>query len=224
MVRSKMDARKQRVLQAYGHEPKTMDELAWAVIKTIESVRTDQYNGQNLCKVVGFAWNMGYGDVRNSHSAPMNGKQNWSARDKDIPTSYPGWNGRVWIRYKDRNTSGSSEAFRSTLTYPGTGGGGAYGGIWETLCTERWNRYKFSAEKDAYPEVKCFSWDYRIYESDWPLLQEDMEKQRMFDKLAGNVFSHNHNFRWEDPETKMADQAFLAECAMITVQNLLKEM
>ena len=116
MITPTIDARKQRILKACGSEPRTMDELAWAVIKTIESTKTDQYNGQNLCKVVGFAWAMGHGTVRNTHSAPMNGEQNWSASDPNIPTGYPGWNGRVWIRYKDRNTSGSSEAFRSTLT------------------------------------------------------------------------------------------------------------
>lgn len=224
MITPTIDARKQRILKACGSEPRTMDELAWAVIKTIESTKTDQYNGQNLCKVVGFAWAMWHGTVRNTHSAPMNGEQNWSASDPNIPTGYPGWNGRVWIRYKDRNTSGSSEAFRSTLTYPGTGGGGSYNGFWESICTERWNRYKFSTEKDTYPEINCYSWDYRIYESDWPLLQSEIQKQQVFDTLAGNVFSHNHNFCWEDPDTRMADQAFLAECAMIAVKNLLKEI
>lgn len=215
-----MDPRKQRVLKAYGREPETLDELAQAVIKTINTTRCDRYDSKGLCKVVGFSWDVSYGMASNSHSAPINGKQNWSRRDKDLPTSYPGWIGRVWIRYSDRLHSGSSSGFSSTLTYPGTGGAGGYSGPWEAISSARWKRYGHKSAKDFYPEIDCYSWDYRFYLSDWPALQDDVEKQQVYNTLAGIVDNYpGHKFLWEDTEVKIADAAFIAECVMLKAKE-----
>ena len=210
-----MDPRKKRVLDAYGREPENLDELAQAIIKTIDTTNSGWYDSKELCKVVGFSWNISYGAASNLHSAPMNGKQNWSRRDKNLPTSYPGWTGRVWIRYSDRLHSGSSRAFGNTLTYPGTGGGGGYDGPWESISNARWRRYGRRSVKDFYPEIDCYSWDYRFYLSDWPALQNEIKKQQVYNKLAGIIDSNPmHRFLWEDTEVKIADAAFMAECAI----------
>jgi hypothetical protein len=216
---SNIDPRKQRILDAYGKEPETLDELARCVIKTVETQPSGRGKNVKLCKVVGFAWNLTFGDVSNSHSCPMNGVTNWCNRDKSCPSNYPGWNGRVWIRYAEEPASFSNGPLSVTLTHTGTGGGGSYNGVWKSVSTARWNRYGFKSPKNAYPEIACYSWDYRIYASDWPLIGLEIEKQQLFDKLVGNVFRHDHTFLWEDPETKIADAAFIAECAILRAKE-----
>ena len=87
---------KDNILKINGGEPRSLDELVSCVIKVINTVTP----------VKGFAWDIRKGEVSNSHDCPMDGVTNWSRSDTSLPTSYPGWCGRVWIRYdsytKDR--------------------------------------------------------------------------------------------------------------------------
>lgn len=41
-----------------------------------------------------------YDNISNTHSCPRNGIRNWS-RDKDKPTGYPGWQGRISAYFND---------------------------------------------------------------------------------------------------------------------------
>ena len=198
---------KAHVIKIFGREPESMDELARCVIKVASA----------KIPVVGFAWNMKHGDVSNSHSRPMDGHDNWTGRkmkDGDLlPTSYPGWNGRVWIRYGEREPGFGSDCMRQTLTYVGGGGSGGYDGPFQSISTARWRQYGYKAPKDAYPEVHCFSWDYRIYDSDWPGVTEDLRSQMTYRTLAGQDLNFAHKFEWQDPETLAKDAEFMAYCA-----------
>jgi len=75
--------------------------------------------------------NVTFGQVANSHGAPIGKKTNWSGNDKNYPTSFVGWSGgiKAWIRnYK--KTKNSSESVGSLLFgsyYAGTGGPGFRG-------------------------------------------------------------------------------------------------
>jgi hypothetical protein len=102
------------------------------------------------------------------------------------------------------------------LSYPGTGGVGGYNGPWEAVSVARWKRHGYSKTKKTYPKINCYSWNYKIFLSDWPGLQTGIEQQRIVDKLAGVVTRAGiqHRFLWEDPITKAADAAFIAECAI----------
>lgn len=73
--------------------------------------------------------------VSNSHSCPHNGVTNWGDRDKNAPTSYPGWSGRIeWIVRWPKEWDGwylgsdlfSGGTFRTgrQRAHTGTGGGG----------------------------------------------------------------------------------------------------
>lgn len=94
--------------------------------------------------------------VSNSHSCPKGGVTNWG-RDKNLPTGYPGWSGRV--------TGSLTRASKHMHSYPysrflnmvsiktGTGGGGNDG----------------------------WGYDVKIFLDDWPGLAQ----QVLFEKLKG---------------------------------------
>jgi hypothetical protein len=212
--------RKQYILDVYGCEPETLDEVAKCVIAVINNCdsgdryeRKSKIEGVKKLKVLGFSWDITYGEASNSHSAPLNGKTNWSGRDKTAPRYYPGWNGRVWIRYDGYSSNAGSEPFERTLTHVGTGGGGGYNGPWEALAVARWKRYGHTDPKDSFPAPQIYSWDYRFYLSDWPMLEDSIRQQRVYDKLAGKPTDMRHKFQWEDTATMIKDAEFLAYCA-----------
>jgi hypothetical protein len=214
--------RKQKVLDIFGREPATMDELAQCVIAVANEYREYRRDREgNLtagpkAKVVGFQWQITHSDsVSNSHSNPVEGVSNFS-RHKDKPTGYPGWNGRVWIRYaSDEGYGFGNDALRQTLTHTGTGGYGGYSGPWEQVMSARFRRYQRQYGPKTYPDIKAYSWDYRLYDMDWPLITELYEKELMWGILADRaVYNPTHRFLWEDPDTKLADAKFLADFAM----------
>lgn len=216
-----MHPRKQRVLDVFGRDPETLDELAHCVIKVIESCwassRWDHTpENQECCKVVGFSWDIKMHRVSNTHSAPLDGVQNWGGKD-GVPTGYQGWNGRVWIRYDNPDSNPSSDAFSSTLTYPGTGGSGSYDGPWKDIEHAHWtlSTGKHKGIKDI-PKPQLCSWDYKIFLADWPALAEELNKQKVVDRLSGKIdaLPKVHRFLWEDPLTKIEDARLLSKYAM----------
>ena len=114
--------RKKRTMEVFGKDPTTMDEYFQMCIDVMNA--TLEKNNENAT-VLGFAVKLTHSKkVSNSHSAPLLGVRNFSnyGAEKDRPTSYPGWQGRVWIRYSARVSGWSSETLNPTLTYSGTGG------------------------------------------------------------------------------------------------------
>jgi hypothetical protein len=72
--------------------------------------------------------NVTFGEVSNSHGAPIGKKTNWSGGDKNYPTSFLGWSGRIKASIKNyKKSKNSSESVGSLLFgsyYAGTGGPG----------------------------------------------------------------------------------------------------
>ena len=186
----------------HAFNSETLDQAAETVIAIINS-KTD--NG-----VLGFSWDLRrHEHVSNSHHAPLNGVTNWSRRDPGNPTGYPGWEGRVWIRYKDSPKSFGSDPFGGTRTYTGTGGFGSYDGPWAEVSTKRYNRYGRKQNAD-FPEIQCYSWDYRIFESDWPELALNYQREKMWQRLGGPHNSlQSHYYLFEDAATKNKDDLFI---------------
>lgn len=194
---------KQQVLKIFGKEPETFDELAQCTISVIE--RTSK------SKVLGFAWDIRYMTVPNSHNAPLSGKTNWGSRDPSVPNYYPGMYGRVWIRY-DHSYQLGSNPFCGTLTYPGTGGGGSYSGPFSEINNIRFRRYGHYDPVGSYPRPCVFSWDYRFFIDDWPAIKDTISQQLLFEKLVNKKSIIVHKFLWQDPETLDNDIKFIDEC------------
>ena len=193
---------KNNIVKHHG-EPQSLDDLARTVIRIIGKKR----------KVLGFAWEINLTDVRCSHDAPINGQTCWSSREAEDgrPTTYPGFHGRVWIRYAGSSNGFGSDPFESTLTYPGTGGFGSYDGPWKTISSAVFKRWGHRRIKGRYPEPEVYSWDYRFYLDDWPLIVEATEKAKVLALLKGTSMTTRHRFLWEDPETRAADRAFIKQ-------------
>lgn len=212
---------KANILKVYGREPETLDELAQCVIHMINSQENSNIferhksSQPKFYKVVGFVWDIAYGGmISNSHSSPEGYPQNWG-REDNVPKGYPGWSGRVWIRYADECRDFGSTPFSKTLTHTGAGGLSSFDCPWEGISTARFKCYSQNRMPKEYPEPKCYSWDYRFYELDWPLLAHWVEKQKIWGVLNGQGWNPRHKFEWTDPNVLAKDLAFIAECATI---------
>jgi hypothetical protein len=72
--------------------------------------------------------NVTFGQVSNSHGAPIGKKTNWSRQNKDYPTSFFGWSGGIEASIKNyKKTKNSSESVSSLLFNNYTGGTGFRG-------------------------------------------------------------------------------------------------
>lgn len=153
--------------------------------------------------VAGFSWKVRFSEsVRNTHSAPQSGVRNFTG-DPDLPTGYPGFSGRVWIRYGDMpkrpGYMPGSDPFCRSLTYTGTGGSGGYNGPW-TASYSQWHRHK-NVLSPEFPEPMIYSWDYKFFLADWPELEKIVAQQRLLDSLVGENWAFEwHRYLWTDPE------------------------
>lgn len=82
--------------------------------------------------------------VSNSHNAPRNHPTNWH-NTPDLPTGYPGWNGRIEFKLSHSIPVFSSDLFQGTGIHLGTGGG---------ISKER------------------YGYSVTMFEADWPGMQK----------------------------------------------------
>lgn len=166
-------------------------------------------------KVVGLQLVLSWYDrVSNSHSAPV-GKPTNGGRLGFLPTGYPGWSGRVWIRYDKKCFKGwgGSDPIRGTGLHTGTGGFGTYSGPWTKLAHSIFDAElidKISLKK--YNDLKpvCHSWDCRVFAEDFPEILELYQMDKCFDLLAnGGESQREYSYCWEDPETAAADKLLI---------------
>jgi hypothetical protein len=217
---------KENILRVFGRDPETLVELAECVIAVVNS-QPNQGWGEKKRKtavnhrVAGFAWDISYTDrVSNSHSSPESLPQNFTGRE-GVPRHYPGFAGRVWIRYADEPNSFGCGPFEKTLTHTGTGGAGSYNGPWAAVASARWQTYGHKRGADMYPEIHCYSWDYKIFLADWPGVSRWVEKQLMWSELSGKPWQTSHKFNWTDPEVLVADCDFIQNRATFVTGELV---
>lgn len=199
---------KKRLQEIYGREPSTLDELG-DCIKAVAMERSDG-------GLLGLVWDVKYKEsVSNSHYSPVGYPQNWRGNEvgKDgtpLPVGYPGYFGRVWLRFKSEGRNFGSSGLDNTLTYTGTGGFGAYHGPWEAVSNARFKICGWNIKSKIYPEPKCYSYDFRFFMLDWPEIANSFEKYQVWQELSGtaNPMLH-HQYGWIDPETEERDTKFI---------------
>jgi hypothetical protein len=203
-----IDPRKKKILEIYGKEPSSLDELAECVIKVIENQKmlytSGEYSDRNV-RVLGFAWSINRDSVSNSFRAPLDGVTNLN-QSKGKPLSYSGWKGRVWVRLKYDQIN-LKNIFDKTLTYVGSGGLGSYNGPWNDIYSFYWSVSRKTNKIKFLSEPQIYSWTYEFFSSDWP----NIEKYCLFDIIKGDDANRikNHVFEWTDPKVAKLDRRFL---------------
>jgi hypothetical protein len=200
---------KQRAQSIYGNEPETMDQLGDCLVKMIDNYVAVRSKIHYNAKCIGLSWELTHSmQISNTHHAPQGKVTNWGFDHPELPKGYPGWTGRVWVRYDTKlsHIMFGSDPFEGTLTYTGTGGYGGYDGPWENLIS-LWHRHR-----SDFHELQVYSWDFKIFDDDWPLITEIKEhiSLSVFNRLADiTLTTLNHTFLWEDPETKKNDRKIM---------------
>ena len=67
--------------------------------------------------------NVSFGNVSNSHGAPLNKKCNWSGKDANYPTSFLGWSGRIKGTISNYKKSNNISESVNSLLFNNYGGG-----------------------------------------------------------------------------------------------------
>jgi len=196
------------ICKIYGKEPENLNQVAEAVISTIN------HQGN---RVLGFEWLISYnGNVSNTHSSPEGHPRNWGCKP-NLPLGYPGCRGRAWIRYEREPRFGDNN-FQKTNTHTGTGGGGRYDGPWAEIYSAWWGAHRRNSGKVEYPGIYLYSWQYEFFTLDWPCIDTELEHQRVIDALSGvksKEFRHQYSFK--DAETIAKDLEFIESCKKVTV-------
>ena len=199
-----MTPRMKKIRAIYGGEPASASEVFDCVLAVLQ-----HYAAQDNHRVVGLKWDLCHSnEVSNTHSKPHNGVENWGGK-QGLPMGYPGWTGRVWVRYSgDGDRYRGSDLFAQTMTHTGTGGYGSYNGPWEWIYKLK---HKMATRLGiSYHDIKydthCYSWDYRFYDADWPRMNDGFA----FDLLATNTFPRINHI-WECNEQKLLDQKWSQE-------------
>lgn len=185
------------LFKKYG-EPTNMEELARFVVNASNDKIPKKEH------IVGIYWVVRYGDVGCTHSAPIMGEQNWSSR-LDLPRSYKGFSGRVWIRKNvETDFCSLSQRIAKSYTYTGSGGGGAYyNGPWTKLSHMYLQYYGMGCSLEK--KLNIFSWDYRMYADDFPFMSQ-FEEEIIVSRLKGeNPPVIKSSVFWESEETKEQD-------------------
>jgi hypothetical protein len=206
----KISPKKKAVLEIYGHEPVDMDDLGKCCIAVLNSQSADCFKEtKRKVKVVGLQWEVEHSmSVSNTHVCPLDGVTNWGGDKDNAPRGYPGWQGRVWVRYAERVESFGNGPWDKTITHPGTGGWGGYSGPWEEIYSLWFKKYGYAKSrkkiKDMYPEPQVYSWDFKIFDQDWPHLA----KESFWTILKDVNQRAKHRFMFYDHDTRVADEAF----------------
>lgn len=187
----------------------TLDEIASHFINA---------SAQDGTTIIGLGWEIYWNDnVSNSHSCPSDGVTNWGGDKKfddgtPYPTGYPGWTGRVWVRYDNfDHKKWGSDPFDRTLLHTGGGGAGSYNGPWTAIASQYYKTYGHRDNRNSIikrPDV--YSWDFRIYAQDFPEVAKQWEADRVWAMLADKPIPTRHEYQWDDRETYRKDREFLA--------------
>jgi len=188
-------SKKQKILDIFGKEPDTLDELGHCIVAVAN------HDNKNLD---GIAWGIEYDPkVSNSHECPELGQKNW-ARNGELPMYYPGFRGRLWVRsseyYKEPFLSSLLDG---TLTYMGSGSGGATSGPWK--------KYYYSQH---IPNIRLGCYEFKFFLDDWPIISNMIGKKELFRTLNDDDrLRLHHNFLWESDEAITIDRKVLGDDA-----------
>ncbi|RLD78640.1 MAG: hypothetical protein DRJ15_11140 [Bacteroidetes bacterium] len=164
----------------------------------------EHYLKKQEIQVVYYCLKVMYSDsISNTHHAPRGYPTNWGGQTKDIPKSYPGWLGYLWIGLsKPVGRRGISDSPITPLKkigiHTGTGGGG------HTSNIPKFIKDKLVPGRRITDYCTPCSWDIQMFLDDFPslkmlkLLKPDSPEFRLTFNRDKTVFSHYINSPWDE--------------------------
>jgi hypothetical protein len=198
------------VRKIYGRLPTDMDDLGHCVraVLNAQPASTNMY--AKPIKVIGLHWDVEHRAlISNTHECPLDGVTNWGGDRPGAPRGYPGWQGRVWVRYADPIDSFGNSPWDATVTHPGTGGWGSYEGVWKNICGKHYQVFGGNRKMATYPQPQCYSWDFKIFDQDWECIPREITWVLLnsVNPVPGSKMTHK--FDWDDPHTVKWDKEFM---------------
>lgn len=190
------------MFEKYG-EPISLEELAIFVV----NVSNDELpKKQHITG--GISWDINYGYVYNTFESPINGVVNYYS-EPELPTSYDGFFGTIWIRATYDTKLPISRRIENSFTYTGVGGYGCYGGPWSDLERDLISNKNLDFCKEYF---SIYSWDYRFFIEDFPLLFKKIEEEKIISIMQGEkIFCKNNKFFWQNEEVTKQDELILKD-------------
>lgn len=147
-----------------------------------------------------------YNAVSNSHASPVDGVRNWSGKNKDLPTSYPGWCGTIYIFQK----KGKSVETKTGRTIPPK----AFGcnGSIEGLTTG-------SGGARTYNGRQGLGYDVSMFLQDFPLIEEQYKTYKRLETTTKFLLDD----RQAHINRQIADSSTISNLELSKVE-LLKEV
>lgn len=162
----------------------SLDELAEHTIETIKqnighhSYSADSSQGNQL---LGFFWYIrSFHNISNHSYAPVGHSTNPGGRDLNMPTGFPGWYGKMTLRFRHKVWLWGSNMMNNTLIHTST----------SDRTIKRFPD-KTKNKKDENYEIEFYNWKINFFNSDFPNL--DMEQA--FAKLKGETITA-HAYDW----------------------------
>jgi len=237
--------KKKSAMQVYGKDPASFDEFFEMTI----ALMNHELDGK--ATVVGLAMQVQYYDnISNSHSAPLIGVENFNrsqSGNKDLPTGYKGFSGRIWYRLSNSVSGFGSDVMRNALSYTGTGGGGAYNGPWQGISGRYYKAPSRLRRNLTSPEL--FSYDYKIFIDNFPAWRDgDANQVKLAEEFVvhkGKLYEYDkdktfaivnksawpskpmppigpaYNREWTDPAQLKQDADFITELEMNDSRRIL---
>lgn len=163
-------------------------------------------------KVEGLSFKLSWSNsVSNSHCCPRNGVRNWGGKETYSdgtakPRGYPGWHGRIWIRYSNQfYIISGSDPLSGSGVHIGTGGYGSYSGPWELTLKSIWE-LKRQGRIDRDTNISCYSWDCKVFAEDFPDIAEEYTTARAMLRLQGMKHDPDLYYLYTDPDVQTKDE------------------
>ena len=194
---------KQRILDIWGGEPQSFDELCECVIK-VANYHESRKEPKN--QLIGFACEYSYNSqVAATHSTPLGYRTRW--RD---PEKFPALTGRVWLRYAQERDIDQFGAL--TLVHTGTGGFGGYSGPWQGADYHYFVLFGHEKHRDQFHRPVVYGYDSKIWLEDWPAIASDIEQEILASRLKGqDRIILKYRYEWSNDWVKEHDQLLFAK-------------
>jgi hypothetical protein len=180
------------------HDVTSIDEMCEFIRSTTANNCYNSIRDGRRLLLTGLALSMQWSDrVSNSHSCPINGTTNWDC-DDTLPTGYPGFNGRIALRFDRSPTGFSTDVLHGSCAHGGSGGWRPSVKVWKDVSRRA---------TDANLPGHYTEYELRIYVEDFPKLARHMEQLKTMHLLQfpDKPFLLLRDYVWIDPLQQALD-------------------